>query len=147
MLLRELSARLRRLLIEGNLLLFRKQILNLRGEPRIGASPPLDPVTPDVTHTQAGGAQRSGMTEQGVTVWNRALSAEEIKARYEAGLKLRSQPRQLRLSDWLSETCIRVAGVAASRRDVIKFVANKLGGVHVDSRRDPAKFPAYSALD
>jgi hypothetical protein len=42
---------------------------------------------------------------------------------------------------------MRVAGVAASRPDVIKFVANKLGGVHVDSKRDPAKFPAYGALD
>ena len=84
---------------------------------------------------------------EGVTVWNRALSAEEVKERYEAGLKIRSLPRQVRLSDWLSETCIRVAGLAASRRDVIKFVANKLGGVHVDPKRDPVKFPAYGALD
>jgi len=146
-LLRELSARLRRLLIEGNLQLFRKQILKIRGEARIGAPPPLDPDTPDVTHTQAGGAQRSGVTVQGLTVWNRALSAEEVKARYEAGRKALSQPRQLRLSDWLSETCIRVAGVAGSRRDVIKFGANKLGGVHVDPKRDPSKFPASGVLD
>ncbi len=146
-LLRELSARLRRLLVEGNLQLFRKQVCNCRGEPRIVAPPPLDPVTSDVTHAQVGGAQRAGLTVEGVTVWNRALSAEEIKARYEAGLKIRSQPRQLRLSDWLSETCLQVTGVGASRRDVIKFVANKLGGVHVDPRREPAKSPVYGALD
>ncbi len=146
-LLRELSARLRRLLVEGSLQRFRTEVANLRGEPLIGTPPPLEPASSDVAYAQLGGGQRSGVTLESVTVWNRALGPEEVKERYEEGMEARRRPRQLRLSRWLSETCIHVSGVTASRRDVIKFVANKLGGVHIDSRRDLNKFPGYGALD
>lgn len=146
-LLRELSARLRRLLVEGNLQLFRKHVRGLRGEVSIEAPPPVEPPASDVTYAQTGGGERAGMIVEGMTMWNRVLTPEEIKARYEAGLKARSEPRRLHLSTWLDETCLHVAGVVASRRDVIKFVANKLGGVHLDARRDGSKFPAYGALD
>lgn len=145
--LRDLSARLRRLLVDGSLQRFRKQVRGLRGEVRIMAPPPVEPVASDVTYAQAGGGQRAGLTVEGLTFWNRALTPEEIKTRYESGVKTRRALRQLTLSAWLDETCIHVTGIAASRRDVIKFVANKLGGVHVDPKRDAKKFPAYGALD
>jgi hypothetical protein len=43
--------------------------------------------------------------------------------------------------------CMKVGAVFGTRRDVIVFVANKLGGVHVDSKRNPDKDAAYIALD
>lgn len=47
----------------------------------------------------------------------------------------------------MSDPCLFVAGLNATRRDVIKFVANKLGGVHLDHQRNPSKFREYNALD
>jgi hypothetical protein len=57
-----------------------------------------------------------------------------------------ASPRVLKLSASLSETCLVVASKKASRRDVIQFVANKLGGVHFDTKR-AAGDEAYDALD
>jgi hypothetical protein len=50
------------------------------------------------------------------------------------------------MSNWLASTCMRVGSVSVTRRDVIQFVANKLGGVHLDSKREAAH-PGYRALD
>ena len=51
------------------------------------------------------------------------------------------------LSNWLSSTCLIVNGVSVSRRDVVKYVANKLGGVHVDPSRNSKGDQGYIALD
>jgi len=77
---------------------------------------------------------------------NRAMSPEEIKARYEA-MKDGPQPVERTLSNWLSCGCMRIEGVVVTRRDVIKFVANKLGGVHVDASRNKKDDAGYVALD
>lgn len=107
-----------------------------------------------LTFAQSGGAKRGGMTVAGIPVWNRVLSDEEIRERYEAGenaaLSEATRPmatQRARLSEWLSAKCMIVAGVSVTRRDLIQHVANKLGGVHLDSRRDPTKQPGYLALD
>lgn len=39
------------------------------------------------------------------------------------------------LSNFLSAPCLIVSGHAVQRRQVLKYVANKLGGVHYDDRR------------
>ena len=109
--------------------------------------PSLDFDSPGTKYAQVGGGNRSGIAVEGMTVWDRALTAEEIKARYDDRVEARRESRRLRLSVWLDEPCVVFEGVAASRREVIKFVANKLGGVHVDPRRDASKFPAYGTLD
>lgn len=60
------------------------------------------------------------------------------------------KPTTLILSDYLRSTCIYLAGVRVSRRHLIKYVANKLGGVHYDPTRDEkdaAELAAYNALD
>jgi hypothetical protein len=113
---------------------------------RRSSPPPAVESGTGVVHAQAGGAERGGLTIQGMSVWNRALSPEEIKARYEAGKRKQEEVRALKLSTWLSETSVIVAGVRATRRDVIKFVANKLGGVHLDPKRSAAD-KSYGALD
>lgn len=152
--LRDASARLRRLLVDGSGTLMRyRRALGLRGEPRIewfAISGPAD----GLAFAQSAGAKRGGATVAGLQVWNRALSEEEIKAQYEAGksamLADSTRPmstHRARLSDWLSSKCMIVSGVSVTRRDLIQFVANKLGGVHLDTKRDVKKQPGYVALD
>src|SRR5437868_2137012 len=85
--LRELSARLRRLLVDGTLQRLRKQVLGLRGEVRVTLEGP-DALSPSfrdgATFWQAGGGNRGGVQIAGVQFWDRALSPEEVKAQYEA---------------------------------------------------------------
>jgi hypothetical protein len=142
--LRELSGRLRRLLIEGSLHRYRKQT-GAKGELHVEA-PELPAVDSSTIYAQAAGAERSVGKVAAVSVYSRALSPEEIRAMYEAqpdGPRLRVVP----LSRWLDSPCIYVQKVRVKRRDLIKYVANKLGGVHFDERRDPAKDHAFTALD
>ncbi len=40
----------------------------------------------------------------------------------------------LLLDEYMASTCIVVDGTAVSRRHVVKFVANRLGGAHFDPR-------------
>jgi hypothetical protein len=142
--LREMSGRLRRLLIEGTMMRYRKST-GLRGEPRITFHP-LDGNDDRQTFSQSGGIERGGVKVGSVSVFNEALSPEEIKARYEAG-KDGPPTLELPLSRWLTSPCLRVEEVVITPRDIIKYVANKLGGVHFDERRDPSKEAGYLALD
>ncbi len=60
------------------------------------------------------------------------------------------EPTTLILSDYLRSTCIYLAGIRVSRRHLIKYVANKLGGVHYDPARDKEdalELASYNALD
>jgi hypothetical protein len=141
--LRELSAKLRRLLVEGTLQQLRKA-QGIRGEPKITSS--AFPLEPGSIISQSGGMTRGQMTVGGFQGFNRAMSPEEIKSRFEAW---RDSPktRVQTLSNWLSSSCMTVGKVAVSRRIVIQYVANKLGGVHLDPKRNPAKDAAYIALD
>jgi len=117
----------------------------LRGEPRITFHP-LAAEDNRETFAQSGGMQRAGGMVAGIFVRNAAMSPEEIKARYEA-VKDGPPTAELLLSGWLGAPCMRIQGVAINSRDIIKYVANMLGGVHFDESRSPAKEPAYIALD
>jgi hypothetical protein len=143
--LRELSGRLRRLLVEGSLQRLRKA-RGMKGEPRITSPVLPDATGPDVGLTQAGGVTRAGAKVTGARIWNRALSAAEIKAEYELH-KEGPATRDQTLSNWLSSTSFKVGNVSVTRRDVICYVANKLGGVHLDAERNSTKDAAYIALD
>lgn len=60
------------------------------------------------------------------------------------------EPTTLILSDYLRSTCIYLAGVKVSRRHLVKYVANKLGGIHYDTARnkeDALELASYNALD
>ena len=47
-----------------------------------------------------------------------------------------SPERELSLKKFLDSACIAARGTKISRRTLIKYVANKLGGVHFDPQRD-----------
>lgn len=60
------------------------------------------------------------------------------------------EPTTLRLSDYLGSTCIYLDGIKVSRRHLVKYVANKLGGTHYDTARDEkdaSELASYKALD
>lgn len=135
----------RHLLVDGTLQRYRKA-LGLKGEPRVKTVQMPDIKSEGVVFAQSAGALRSGVTVAALRIHNRALSAEEIRGAYEAG-KDRNFERQVTLSNWLSAGCTHVAGTTVTRREVILFVANKLGGVHLDVRRDAKKHLGYGALD
>jgi hypothetical protein len=143
--LRELSNRLRRLLIEGTLHRLRKA-LGLKGEPRITTIEAPDMSGENVIFSQTGGMERDGTRVAHVSLVQGAWTPAEVKARYEAQ---KDGPKEIQrpLSKWLSAGCMKADGVVVQRRVVIQFVANKLGGVHYDPQRNPTKDVAYIALD
>jgi hypothetical protein len=68
------------------------------------------------------------------------VSAEEARA---AGV----EDRSFRLGAFVEGPCAYARGVRIKRRELIAYVANKLGGAHYDSRRDPVRERAFVLLD
>jgi hypothetical protein len=103
---------------------------------------------------QAGGAKYKGMQVQSTSMVNRALSPEEIKADYERTKDVMGKSYPVKLSVFLKQTSFVVDGVLINREEVIKYVANKLGGAHYDSARlnstpkgGPSLEDKYALLD
>lgn len=143
--LRELSSRLRRLLIDGSLQRYR-QALGRKGELRVATYLLPKDLADGIVLSQAAGVTRNGVTIAGLRIHDKAVSIDQLRSSYE---EARGRPprAEMVVSRWLSSTCIRVSGTSVTRADVIKFVANKLGGVHVDPTRNTTKDRAFQALD
>lgn len=132
--IRQISADLRFLLVEGNLQKvwrlcgFEKQpkvnpLMNLR-------KPNNDPA---LTFSLDDCATTSGATMGGIRIYNRAKSAEEMRADYERERELinaKSEP--ITMTAYLDSTAMQIKGKKMTRRQIIKYLANKLGGVHYD---------------
>ncbi|QSO46711.1 hypothetical protein [Alicyclobacillus mengziensis] len=88
-----------------------------------------------VSYAQAGGAMYEGMAVRSTVMTNYAMTEAEIKKQYERESK---QPsiKCFSVSQLMKSTCIIVNGKSISRRELIKYVSNKLGGTHIDTRRD-----------
>lgn len=90
-----------------------------------------------ITLASAGGAQRGGAFVGG------ALMVE--------GSDLPTPPSSVRTSwplrNWLTSPSVIALGTPVRRLDIVKYVANKLGGVHFDEMRNPQKDAAFIALD
>ena len=68
-----------------------------------------------------------------VQVFNRALSDEEIRQRYEESIRRATgSGPSMGLSRFLDYPIITVSGTPITGRELIKYVANKLGGAHFD---------------
>lgn len=92
----------------------------------------------------AGGAHYQSVAMMGMLTLDYALPDQELKAIRAQGL-----PRiDLPLTDYVASTTMVVSGQAISRRLLIKYVANKLGGAHHDPQRRPDKEETpYRLLD
>lgn len=134
--LRRSSPVLRSLLIEG---LLGKAAHEAGKDLRI-MTPAICRITTDVElreckFYQAGGALYKGMMIQATSMVARAKSAAEIKASYERTKDVIGKNYPLKLRAYLRQTSIVVNGVLINREEIIKYVANKLGGAHYDSSR------------
>jgi len=70
-----------------------------------------------------------------VKIYNRALTDEEIRKHYETEREAITQPgRLVGLSHFLDTPAVVIKGERKTRRQLIKYVANKRGGAHFDTR-------------
>jgi hypothetical protein len=95
----------------------------------------------------AGGALYHGKKIFAFTMGRYALSPEHIKKRADKGPF--ALEKEYYLSEYLKSICMVVRGIKIGRRQLIKYVANKLGGTHIDFQRDPSSEEGqqYIALD
>lgn len=96
---------------------------------------------------QTGGAQYKGMIIQSMSVITRAKTSAEIKASYEREKGVIGKSYPVKLGVFLKQTSFVVKGVLINREEVIKYVANKLGGAHYDASRTTSKERADISLE
>jgi hypothetical protein len=96
-------------------------------------------------YAQNAGAKRAGGTVGGFAFYDRALTADEIQEQFKSMTS--ATDSEVTVSKWLTSRCMTLDGVGVTHRDVIQFVANKLGGVHFDTSRNLKKSPAQAVLD
>jgi len=99
----------------------------------------------DVVYAQAGGGTTESGMVGGVVIRSRALPESEIKARFESW-KNQDPERSFSLSEYLKSTSIVHFEQSIPRRVVIKYVANKMGGVHL-GQKDTKEAAQFAALD
>jgi hypothetical protein len=132
--LRRGSAVLRRLLVDGELQRAWRTA-GLLKEPMVTCST-LKPILASVpikrlSFAAAGGARYKGAELRGFMMTDLVMSAEQAKIQAENGL-----PEEVvGLKTFVESATIVVAGQIVVRRVLIKYVANKLGGAHHDSKR------------
>lgn len=133
--LRRSSPVLRRFLVEGQLLRAWRNI-GFVGQPEVVAltlSKRLSVGSLNaVKFASAGGAEYQGKCMGQTFLSDEALAPSEIQKI--AGLG----PPEVKqnLTDFVNSPCVVVEGTTISRLELIKYVANKLGGAHYDSKRE-----------
>ena len=134
--LRRSSPMLRSLLVEGKLPLAAKMIgKDIRVLTPVTHKAYTDSDFQKMIFWQAGGAMYKGMRIQTICMTNHALSPDEIKADYERTKDIIGKNYPIKLSAFMKQSSIVVDGNSINREEVIKYVANKLGGAHYDGTR------------
>lgn len=132
--LRRSSPVLRRLLVDKDLvralravgLTPQAKIVTSTLEPTLKLAP-----IKNIVFASAGGAKYKGAELRGWFMVNYAMSDEEIK-------KLNSievPNASMNLNDFVEAPCLVLSGVRIPRRILIQYIANKLGGAHLDPKR------------
>ena len=93
----------------------------------------------------AGGARCNGMEIQ--SVFEPRQLGQEMGAKILERLNSGTHREAVRLSQFTAAPCLIDGGVPVSRRTLIKYIANKLGGAHLDSKRDDPEGPLFRILD
>jgi hypothetical protein len=79
-----------------------------------------------------------------LAIYDRALSTSEIKQLYQANKK--AERKRLKLDQFLKSPSMVIGGVHVSHADIIKYVCNKLGSAHYNSKRKEEEY-IYKLLD
>jgi hypothetical protein len=96
-----------------------------------------------IEFASAGGGESGGVFVAGAFVYRDAMPDWQIKERSAGG----EPPRRVySLSPFLASPAVVINGHVVKRRDVVKYVANKLGGAHLDSSRKSTE-DTYRLLD
>ena len=132
--LRRGSAVLRRLLVQ-NELQRAWRMAGFASQPIVTAST-LEPILQQIplqklAFAAAGGARNKGAELRGALIANYAMSEAEVKTQYEAEVP----SAKMKLRDFVAAPCVVVSGELVTRHLLIKYIANKLGGVHYDPAR------------
>jgi hypothetical protein len=146
------SSVLRRLLHEG-LLSGAWQAAGLAGQPRVTAID-LDAVLGDtprryIHYAYAGGARTSGAHHKGYALMvvpkheHEAEGADHVMARIQSSMKA-GATRAFPLADFCRSPCLVSGDAAVNRLELVRYVANKLGGVHWDNQRQAWAHPTGS---
>lgn len=134
--LRRASVVLRSLLIEGRLITAAKGVeQDIRILTPAIAKAYSETELKSMHYYQAGGGKYKGSIVQSLCIVKRAKSPDEIKADYEKQKELINKNYPVKLSEFLRQASFAINGVIINREEVIKYVANKLGGAHYDSTR------------
>jgi hypothetical protein len=142
--LRRVSVELRKLLHEGYLVRSWK-LLQLLPKAPIIIAPRLKTAGLGANDfVVAGGGALPGVAIGNFRVRTSAPSAEELKAEYEQEKGNIEHP--FSLSDYKESCAIYIRGQKVSRRQLVLYVANKKGGVHLDKARKKDE-AAYAMLD
>ena len=100
-----------------------------------------------ITLAVAGGAKYNGGIIQYFRFLNFACTPNELKKNYERGKFLMEHPKEYKLNKYLKTTALVVKGMKFTQYDVIDYVSNKLGGVHIDLTRNREKDDKFKLLD
>ncbi|OGE31025.1 hypothetical protein A2631_05075 [Candidatus Daviesbacteria bacterium RIFCSPHIGHO2_01_FULL_44_29] len=142
--LRRFSSTLRQLLIdEGGLIQKVQDWLGTRCYVQASPNPLVQNKVEEVRFYSAGGAEYDGMRIQEMIELSRALSPEEVKRRF--GKQTKPPLQKYTMDSYLLAPSIIYEGNVFNRIELIKFIANKLGGAHYEV--DPKKMARMKALD
>jgi len=129
--LRRSSNILRKLLIDGDIFKVAR-MLDIK-KLRVLSSGEEYPNLPGSIIHQSGGGKFGGMRIKGFTVYNRALLPKEIKSSYKESKKRKNKP--IKLHEFIQRPSLIIQNIKINREEIIKYICNKLGGVHYDSKR------------
>jgi len=85
----------------------------------------------------AGGAVYNNIQIKDIFEYNPGVTHDEIMQNYER--KRNIAPKLFKLSEYRRSPCIILQGEKISRRELILYVSNKLGGAHFDPKRNDKK--------
>lgn len=146
--LRRSSPVLRSLLVEGRL---GNVAHHVGREIRIMAPAICKFITEDdvkgVDYYQSGGAKCNGMELGSATAIYRIVPAEERKVIVDRTQKYLGKSYPVKLGTYLKQMSFAIGGIPINREEVIKYVANKLGGAHYDSSRTSATHQNDTSLE
>lgn len=96
-----------------------------------------------VVFASAGGSTHQGVHVAGVLIRDYAVPREQFGGRAGRGLPL----RPFALTEFMGSPAMTFRARTIARAEVVKYVANKLGGDHHDTARNPDRDQTYMFLD